>query len=72
MEKEEKKKWKHWKHAHKWHESGGGHFYGMGFLGALFYFLQHVTTFQDGIIGIGKAIVWPALVVFKVLELLKF
>ncbi len=50
----------------------GGAIYGMGFVGALVYFIQHSTTFMDGLIGLLKAIVWPALLVYKVLELLRF
>ncbi len=65
------KKW--WKHAKRWHGKGhGGHIYGLGVIGALFYFLPHVTNLQGAIVGIIKSIVWPALLVFKALELLKF
>ncbi len=46
--------------------------YGLGFIGALVYFIQHATTFGLGVLGVLKAIVWPALVVYKVLEMLKF
>lgn len=54
--------------------SGGssGAIYGLGFLGALVYFIQHSDTFLEGVIGFFKAIAWPALLVYKVLELLKF
>lgn len=41
--------------------------YGLGFIGALVYFLQHASTFQAGIIGLLKAIIWPALFVYKLL-----
>ncbi|HVZ11806.1 MAG TPA: hypothetical protein VG965_02135 [Patescibacteria group bacterium] len=51
---------------------GGGAFYGMGFIGAIIYFMQHAASFSDVIIGIIKAIFWPALVVYKILEILKF
>lgn len=51
--------------------SMGGAVYGFGFVGALVYFLQHTASFGDGFIGILKAIIWPALVVFKLLEFLK-
>jgi hypothetical protein len=51
--------------------AGCGAIYGMGFLGALVYFLQHATTFLMGIVGIFKAIFWPAVVLYKVLELLQ-
>ena len=64
------KKW--WKYVGKGHGGGGhGAIYSLGILGALFYFLSHASNFQEGVIGVIKAIVWPALIVFKVLELLK-
>jgi len=40
-------------------------------IGALVYYLQHATTFVVGLVGIVKAIVWPAMVVYKLLEFLK-
>lgn len=45
----------------------GGAVYGLGFLGALIYFLQHATTFWIGVLGILKAIIWPALLVYQFL-----
>ncbi|MCL5073568.1 MAG: hypothetical protein M1308_22140 [Actinobacteria bacterium] len=45
--------------------------YGLGFIGAVIYFIQHATNLQDGLFGILKAIVWPAILVFKALELLR-
>jgi hypothetical protein len=51
---------------------GPGAFYGLGFVGALFYFIQHAHSFTDGLIGILKAIIWPALVSYKLLEFFKF
>jgi hypothetical protein len=45
--------------------------YGMAFIGALIYFLQHATTFWGGALGIVKAIFWPALLIYKLLEFLK-
>jgi hypothetical protein len=52
------------------HCGGSGAIYGIGAIGALVYFLQHATTFTMGLIGIVKAIFWPALLVYKALELL--
>ena len=46
--------------------SGG--IYGMGFIGALIYFIQHATTFWEGILGFLKALVWPVVLVYKLLE----
>lgn len=51
--------------------AGSGALYGLGMLGALVYFLQHATTFMDGVLGIFKAIFWPGVVLYKVLELLQ-
>ncbi len=48
-----------------------GAVYGLGFVGALIYYIQHATTFGMGIFGILKAMVWPAILVYKALELLK-
>ena len=45
--------------------------YGMGFIGALIYFIQHATSFWMGALGVVKAIFWPAWLVYKMLEFLK-
>jgi len=49
----------------------GSVLYGMGFIGAVVYFISHAISFWAGILGIIKAIFWPAFVIYKVLELLK-
>lgn len=46
--------------------------YGLGLVGALIYFIQHADTFWMGVVGVLKAIVWPVLLVYKLLEFLKF
>lgn len=51
--------------------SASGAVYGLGFIGAVIYFIQHASTFWIGVLGILKAIIWPALLIYKVLELLK-
>lgn len=48
-----------------------GAVYGLGLIGAAVYFIQHATTFWGGVLGLLKAIVWPAVVVYKLLGLLK-
>jgi hypothetical protein len=45
--------------------------YGLAFIGALFYFIQHATSFGDGALGVVKAIFWPALLVYYLMEHLK-
>jgi hypothetical protein len=47
---------------------GGGAVYGLGFVGALVYYLQHAATFWEGLLGILKACVWPALLMYRVLS----
>lgn len=51
--------------------AGSGALYGIGMLGALVYYLQHATSLWAGIVGIFKAIFWPGVLLYKVLELLK-
>lgn len=48
-----------------------GAVYGMGLIGALIYFVQHATTFWAGLLGILKAIVWPAILVYDIFGFLK-
>jgi hypothetical protein len=45
--------------------------YGLAFIGALIYFIQHAVTFWAGVLGVLKAIVWPAILIYKLLEFLK-
>lgn len=54
-------------------EHGGtwGSIYGMAFIGGVIYYLQHASSFWNGVWGIVKAIFWPAVLIYKVLELLK-
>lgn len=59
---------KDWKNAHS---GGGGAVYGFGLIGSLIYFLGHAQTFSEVVIGILKAIVWPAFLTFKLFEFLK-
>ncbi|MFH1386917.1 MAG: hypothetical protein ABIH50_04560 [bacterium] len=45
--------------------------YGLAFLGAAVYYIQRATSFAAGVIGILKAMVWPAVLVYRLLEFLK-
>ena len=49
--------------------SGG--IYGMAFIGALVYYISHAVTFWAGVIGVIKALFWPAFLVYHLLEFLK-
>jgi hypothetical protein len=48
-----------------------GGIYGMAFIGAAIYYIQHAVTFWGGVLGICKALFWPAMLMYKLLELLK-
>lgn len=52
---------------------GGGSdsVYGLGFIGALVYFISQAKDFREGAIGFFKAIVWPAILVYEIFKLLK-
>jgi hypothetical protein len=47
-----------------------GAVYGLGFIGAAVYYISNTTGFWMGVLGILKAIVWPAFLVFEVLKYL--
>lgn len=40
-------------------------FYGLGFIGALVFFISNATCFWTGVLGFVKAIVWPAFFVYE-------
>ncbi len=46
------------------HHSGGGALYGLGFIGALVYYLSTATSFWMGVLGILKSIIWPVFFVY--------
>jgi hypothetical protein len=48
---------------------GGAYF--LTIIGAAAYFLQNAASFWGGVLAILKAFVWPAFVIYKVLEMLK-
>ena len=57
----------------RWHEHKHGAFggvYGLAFIGAAVYFIQQADGFWMGVLGFLKAIVWPAMLIYKVFTLL--
>jgi len=48
-----------------------GGVYGLAFIGAAIYLVQHAQSFWGGVLGFFEAVVWPAVVMYKVLDLLK-
>ena len=62
-----KKENKQWKGMNN--QAGASAVYGLGLIGAIIYYFQQATTLGEGIIGLVKAILWPA---FLIYELFKF
>lgn len=59
--------------THRWHEhrhGPTGGVYGLAFVGAAVYFIQQADTFGMGVLGFFKAIVWPAILIYKILAAL--
>ena len=44
--------------------------YGLGLIGAAVYFISHAAGFWMGVLGILKAIVWPAFLVYEAFKYL--
>ena len=42
--------------------------YGVGMIGAAIYYISVATSFWMGVLGILKAIVWPAFLVYEALK----
>lgn len=49
-------------------DGAGSAVYGLGFVGAVVYFIQHATSFWMGVVGVLKALVWPAFIVYETLK----
>jgi hypothetical protein len=45
----------------------GNGLYFMGFIGAAIYYISTATDFWIGVVGVLKAIVWPAFLVYEAL-----
>jgi len=48
--------------------SGG--IYGLGWIGALVYYISHAASFWGGVLGFLKSLVWPAFLVYELLRYL--
>jgi hypothetical protein len=64
------KKYK-WKGKNFKFKSSRDTIYGLGFIGALIYFISTAGGFWEGVLGFLKAIVWPAFLVYGSLKGLK-
>lgn len=47
---------------------GGDAVYGLGFVGTLVYYMGHAHGFVPVLTGIGKSLVWPAILAYQVLN----
>jgi hypothetical protein len=45
-----------------------GAVYGFGVVGSAVYFISHAIGFWMGVLGLLKAIVWPAILVYEALK----
>jgi hypothetical protein len=50
--------------------ASSGAVYGLGFIGAVIYFISTACTFWMCVLGILKAIVWPAFMVYEAFKFL--
>jgi hypothetical protein len=61
-----------WYYKYMKHHAGGGAIYGLGVIGALIYSIQHASSLTDGLVGVVYSFFWPAVFVYKVLEMWNF
>lgn len=50
---------------------GGGAVYGLGLIGALVWFWQQANGFGEHLVGVLKAFVWPAFLVYDAFKALR-
>ena len=50
------------------HNGSAGAVWFLGFIGAAIYFIQHADGFWLGVLGVLKAIVWPAFLVYEAMK----
>lgn len=51
--------------------AGAGAVYGIGFFGAVIYYIQTATSFWMGLVGFFKAFFWPGFLVYEAMKFLK-
>jgi hypothetical protein len=49
---------------------GGGAVYGLGLIGAMVWYCRQATEPRDYVVGVLKAVVWPAFLVYHAFEVL--
>ena len=60
----------HVHHKRRNNPACGGAVYGLGFIGALVYYLSTAQTFWIGLYGVLKALLWPGFLVYEALKFL--
>ncbi len=58
------------KKNNKANQGVSGGIYGLGWIGALVYYISHATSFWGGVLGFLKSLVWPAFLVYELLKYL--
>jgi hypothetical protein len=64
---------KFWKNKHKKEmknhcgSCGCGGIYFLGVLGSAIFYIQHATSFWNGVLGVLKSFIWPVFLVHKLL-----
>ncbi len=57
--------------ARQYHgEASGGAIYGLGIVGSVIWFVSQATSFWLGVLGVLKALVWPAILVYQAFRFL--
>lgn len=51
------------------YQSSNGAIYSLGVLGAAVYYIQAATGFWAGVLGVIKALFWPAFLVYRVFQM---
>jgi hypothetical protein len=54
----------------KYRGGGSDAVYGLGLIGAWVYYISRATTLREGVVGFLKGLVWPAFMVYALLEFL--
>ncbi|NCU31171.1 hypothetical protein EOM57_05205 [Candidatus Saccharibacteria bacterium] len=58
-----------WGHGNNnYNAGGGGAVYGLGMIGATVYYISVAPDFWMGVLGILKALVWPAFLVYEAMK----
>ncbi len=50
------------------HTNSNNAVYGLGFIGAVIYYISYATIFWTGVLELLKALVWPAFLVYEALK----